>query len=45
MAGLVPAIHEHRGSGTFLKPSCAWVTGIPRFALQPVMTEKNRVIP
>jgi len=28
------------GGSERLKPSCSWVTGIPRFALQPVMTSK-----
>jgi hypothetical protein len=37
MAGLVPATHEHRAQ------RCSWVTGIPRFALQPVMTVKKGI--
>jgi hypothetical protein len=37
LAGLVPATHEHGDRWLLSSHSCSWVTGIPRFALQPVM--------
>src|SRR5215469_13948757 len=38
MAGLVPATHALGGSRLTRVRRCPWVTGIPRCALQPVMT-------